>query len=777
MIPFGLGAGRRLAQVRSLGRGVLGICLLAPLAAGGPARAADPMGDAVRSVEEGIGAVADTARGLEQVLGPAGGRLTQAEAMSRFQESVYWYLIGSYQHAAEGFFVLVTTRSMEPLGLEVDADWYLAESLFGMGSYDVAESRYLAIARVNGHPFRADAVRRLLEIYSHDTDSSRFERLYQEEVASGDVTPDDLILYSVGKALYGRGETAKAKTYFGEIKPGTRFYMRARYFLGAMNVAAGDPASLDGATVIFRDLAAIEPVSPEDHHVHDLARLALARLDYERGAFDDAVVIYGSIGAESPLRADALHELAWTYIRQERLDLAVSAVDTFLAAYPGHPYAAELNLVRGHLLFETGSLSDAEAAYGKVVAEYSPVRDRFARLARSEDRAESYVKQVVAIEGGAATDAGEGALPAYALALLQTDPDLSRAIGLFRDLEQQDGSLDTSEALIQQLTVAIGSGKGDEEAMHALHVTAGAAIVDGLKRYVEMLRAESGWLRGAAEADVAGLIDQVDLAIDASGERLVELDSGMLAVRTELASVRADLRERDRRVAELKARLAGVEATIADEAESATPSELADLQRQKADIEVRIGQMSQVGALSTDAALVPLMAGAKVVEDRLDVAAKDLASLRTPGGIDIDMDPAVARFSRMRQSLHNALERLRGVEGMLSRGTDAHLYRVREVLQQETAAVAAERKDLGLRYTDAERVAGGLVRANFARLSEQFAASVLGADMGIVNVYWSQIVELGDDIDEVAAARASALSELQRRFQYLERKQRGKGAR
>jgi tetratricopeptide (TPR) repeat protein len=737
-----------------------------------PAWAADPMGEAVKTVEEKIEAVADTARGMEQVLGPAGGRLTESEAMERFQESVYLHLVGSHQRAAEGFFVLVTTRSMEPLGLELDADWYLAESLFGMGSFDVAESRYLAMAKVPGHPFREDAVRRLLEIYSKDTDSSRFERLYQQEVASGDVTPDDLILYSVGKALYGRGETAKAKTYFAQVKAGGPFYMRARYFLGAMNVAAGDVSSLEAARGIFEELAGLTPGTPEDRHVRDLALIALARLHYERGAYDDAVAAYSRITDDSPLRAENLHELAWTYIRQQKLELAVQAVDTFLAAFPGHPYAAELNLVRGHLLFETGSLSEAEAAYGKVVAEYTPVRDRFGRLARSNERAETYIKQVMSIEGGAATDAGEGALPSYAVALLQTDPDLSRAIGLFRDLEGQDTSLDVSESLIQQLAVAIGSSKDDEEGMHALHVTSAAAIVDGLQRYVELLRAESEWLRREGGAELGPLLDELGRKTEGQWSYVEDLQTQMLGVRTELASVRADLRERDRRLSELQGRLAGVRATIVEEEGSATPAELAELQQQAADIEARIGQMGQVGTLATDTALVPIMTRAKVVEQALDEVARDLASLRVTGGIDIDMDPAVARFSRMRQSLHNALERLRRVESLLSRGTEAHLYRVREVLQRETVAVAGERKDLGERYIDAERVAGGLVRANFARLSEQFAASVLGADMGIVNVYWSQIIELGDEIDETASARASAVSELQRRYQYLERKAR-----
>ena len=94
----------------------LGGAWLSAAAHAAPPDPADPMTEVRRGVEDierRIDAVALKARELEQVVGPAGGRLSESDAIERFQDAVFHYLIGEYQPAAEAFVVLVSTRAMD----------------------------------------------------------------------------------------------------------------------------------------------------------------------------------------------------------------------------------------------------------------------------------------------------------------------------------------------------------------------------------------------------------------------------------------------------------------------------------------------------------------------------------------------------------------------------------------------------------------------------------------------------------------------------------------
>ena len=84
--------------------------------------------------------------------------------------------------------------------------------------------------------------------------------------------------------------------------------------------------------------------------------------------------------------------------------------------------------------------------------------------------------------------------------------------------------------------------------------------------------------------------------------------------------------------------------------------------------------------------------------------------------------------------------------------------------------MAKQRRDLGTTSGDAELIAAALVRENFRRLTEVFGESVLGADQGLVNVAWSQWVEVTDERDRVTGERNSVIRDLERRFQFLSQK-------
>jgi hypothetical protein len=63
-----------------------------------------------------------------------------------------------------------------------------------------------------------------------------------------------------------------------------------------------------------------------------------------------------------------------------------------------------------------------------------------------------------------------------------------------------------------------------------------------------------------------------------------------------------------------------------------------------------------------------------------------------------------------------------------------------------------------------------ITREGFGRLEDFFADSILKADMGIVDVYWAEKLEIADELERVRQEREDQLADLQRRFKLIREK-------
>ena len=98
------------------------------------------------------------------------------------------------------------------------------------------------------------------------------------------------------------------------------------------------------------------------------------------------------------------------------------------------------------------------------------------------------------------------------------------------------------------------------------------------------------------------------------------------------------------------------------------------------------------------------------------------------------------------------------------------LGRIRDRFDVEVANVERQRGELAETLTSAEAVSIALTRSGFGRLEDFFAASVLRADVGIVDVYWAQKVEVSDEKTRVIEERNELRDQISRRFELIEQK-------
>lgn len=700
-----------------------------------------------------------------------GAYLSNEEAVGRFQDYLFLHLIGEHQPAAEGFFALVTTGALSDAGLHRDAEWYLAESLVGLENYKTAASRFQVIVDDLGHPFRDDAVRRLLELYAMSGDKVAFQALYDAEIASGRVKPTGLITYSLAKSFYQQGDLANAKSFFAQVEEGNPWYGRARYFLGTVLVVEQD---LPAAMLEFQKVSDLSIQTTEDRMVHDLALLAMGRISYHTNEYFAASEFYNRIGGDSQYQADKLYEIIWTSIRREKWHDALNNVEIFLLAYPEHEYSAQLRLLQGHLNFQEQNWTGALGAYEQVITDYAPVQARFESLARPDSDAEAAVRQVIESKDQQAD------LPPYAVAMMKADPELSRAIDVFRNLDLERQDIEASEQLIDELRSFIdGSGAiGSFERARTDALVARQSIID---TRLGLLDIELRWLGTLDEGGLAPKIGELGGRRSAllaranalSGEvtkaeaALTAFERGMGEIHADADNARRDASERETTITETRAELAkeGIDDVKRQELVDRIATLEAEVGSARTREDAADQQMASIQAPPSSAEVVNV-AEMATLHDEISQLSADFKSARpsVPGLVIGD------RADAKHRSLADSFERLTGVYEGIQSSEGTEVTGIRERFEFEVGAVAQERLDYESMLGSARSVSLEITRQGFGRLEDFFADSILKADMGIVDVYWAQKLEVADELQRVREERELQLAELEKRFKLIREK-------
>lgn len=765
---------------------------LIPLVLGllaGPAYAGveDDLDVAARSAEDLVGIAED----LDHRIAPGRAFLNQIDAMNRFDEALSSLVVGDYREAAEGLFALVTTGALLDPDTHREAEWYLAEALFGMGNIVTAEARFRMMAEDAGHPFREMAVRRLLELYASSGQDLRFNELYEREIVRGRVRSSGVVTYTIAKSFYTRGDFERARQYFADLPIGDRYYTRARYFLGVIAIREGD---LDASLPFFEAAASGSADTVELRETQDLAYLALARVAYEQSRFDEAATYYQQVSGDSDSLADVLREQVWSYIKQDRYDDALRAVELFLVAFPEQRYTGELRVVRGHLFMGCGqdpklcpnpdfvvgqgdAYERALDAYDGIVADYSPIRDRFAGLAGSSDEPRAYFADVFA----AGTTDAKG-LPAFAVAMMRNDEELGGALDVYERVQRQEADLVESELMVAELD-AILAGPMAVGGFEASRYQAIVNQARAIREQVELLDREQEWL---ADQDVAGL-ERFDNEVASIQEMSEDVEDRLNNRRQRSAEARGSRAEQvsdqisevDRmiddardEVRQLRQKLAAPN-QLDEEERQAVESEIAGVVEVLLDTRTRLSELrielSQLRAPLSG--LEPEARGSTEakVDEELTGAIESLRSnykaMRT--GADAEI---AGRFDRVHQRLEHAQETYARVLDRIETLAESEIASIRERFASEKTDVAAQRVELDATTKDAERVAVDLTRRGFARMESFFAESVLKAELGIIDVYWARKLDIADQRERIQEERNTLVAELERRFAVIRQK-------
>ena len=732
------------------------------------------------------------------------GFIGAAEASARFENAVYYYLVEEYDRAAKEFFTLVESRSLKDDNLRHDSEWYLAESLFEMGNVVLAEEAFQSIiSKGNSHPFFASAVRRLMEVYSLTGDADGFYTLYNQYIVPGRVKPSAVVQYSLAKSFFRQGEVQKARDLLLSIEEDTGYYGKARYVLGTIYVTQDDfPAAIEQ----FKLAADISVSGPEEKEVADLAAMALGRLYQEDNDYVNSALYYQRINRESKYFADALYEVSWTFIKDSDYQQALQAVEIFLLAYPEHRHAPQLKLLQGKLHMKEIQYESALSSFETVIESYSDLQAALTEMGSSSDSAARWLKGLIELDVSPnefsdstgistyeqnseelTTPSGE-VIPAFAVEMLVSQADMSRAFTVSRELNRQRNEIESSKELIDQLQYALTESGDSLGVFETARMQLDRYESESFRMLGDLLRIEEAWLlnhaEGANQSELQSLSEQrtqLDRVLNElktnaldRDERMERYDEQVREVQQRAADLENQIDELETSSAALEERMSRDDVELAEDEEAqiraqlvqieveveAGRAELKRLQSEKTRLEVTAPVRKRKDAAQRSSEADQLMADLNALKRRFD-------GYWTRVEADSDRDKVSGEVQTLWGRLAGVQTSISEVRKKMESGERAELASVRSRLATETRSVTESNVELLSHEVSNDRLSSEVAQVSFQHLADEFSQTLLQADVGIVDVYWLRKVTVTDDREGVQRDREALLRELNDRFRII----------
>lgn len=330
--------------------------------------------------------------------------------------------------------------------------YLVAESLYQENSLELARSHFQHIVDANDPVYGKDASKRLLQIALKKRDIAAVDRQYDELTRRYGALNDPGVNFVRARAQYYRRNFAAAAQLFASIPPSSKSYWKARYHQA---IALSKEGQLEEAQ---RQLEAVEReldghvTTTDDFDVLQLARLGQGILHYEHQRWNEAVAAYSRVERGSVAFEQALYQVSWTMIREERFADAITNLEVLALISSNTRFIAEAKLLASELRRRANDYDAALVGFEQVADDYGLIREQLSDIAAEPiSTAKKY-------------DAAETVLTGSVLAnfhvddWLQDDEIIRRALGIVREADAVGEWLVFNRDIASEIREALASG-------------------------------------------------------------------------------------------------------------------------------------------------------------------------------------------------------------------------------------------------------------------------------------------------------------------------------
>lgn len=695
---------------------------------------------------------------------PQPNQMSTQTGQRRLVDAQVAFSIGDYDTASITLFDLVAKTQ----GPDKDtATFYLAEALHQKGDRGAARSYFQAVAQNPASKYYQPALIRIVELAILDSDTQAGEDALAKLTNTAQ-TP--AVPYIRGKWAFAQGRYDDAISFFNAVQKGSEYDAQATYYLGTSYVAKKD---LGKATDVFTDLVRRKPKSNADRRVVELAQLALGRVYYERDQPSKSIDSYLLVDRGSDLFPTALYEVSWVYVKSKQYDKALVALELLHRLDPQSTTAPTVRLLEGNLRIRkaqalrlaqvTGTISNeersdpateydkAEKIFTETYEQYQPSYVALGRMVDGTLDPASFIDQI----SGRNTRvfAASAPIPEIAAQWLREEPEVTRVVNVESDMANIQRSLTEAEATITRLEGVIATG--DRLTLYPA-LSARRMRIAAIQHELVGIRSQLHDQAGSSDGNRRALVAQYQALGDPEqvhGARTSQLQADFDKIDESTQEVEAAVMSMQAMAVALRTYLPA----LADTERTTLQGEIDEIAKEARAIEDELADIRAEIVLGKDLAPVGDEDLMRARELRQRVKAALDAEHRNLGGRAGALADQAARIS-------NALEQTdRQIDQLVGSG----LEEIKRILAEERKNVAEYRTLLREYEQEARTLGSEVLGFSFKTVKDKLYDVVIRADVGNVDVAWSQREDTDDDLRRLNMARARDLKQLRDEFKFV----------
>jgi tetratricopeptide (TPR) repeat protein len=671
------------------------------------------------------------------------------QADRRVLDAQVLYSLKNYEEAAT--ILLDVVEKYPNTRAHDDALLLLGESLFqARDLYSAKHYLQEAVAKNTGSKQEQQALQRLVEISLRTGDFDNVDSYLARLQNLPPNLMEPATPYVRGKYYYYRNRLDDAAAVFASIPTTNTYYFQARYFLATIAVKKGDLAS---ASQQYDALLKTQAPDAASRDVQDLARLAIARVLYERSQFDKAIDAYLSIPRQSKYWPDALREQAWTYIKAKDWQRAYRSVNLLLLADPDVSDGPDLRILEGNLQLRMSNFYLASDTFSKVRDEFEPIHRQLNQVIVRSQTDPAYFDNLI----GKSLDKFDiGAfVPPTAAKWVKAEPEVARMMVLASDMGDMQRDLAESQRLMDRIQHVM-QGKGrvgifpDLASLRTKSTETMNVLVGTRQRYAARIRQI---LEPQLTAEEKRELDLIGIERDGIEKQLSVLpttDEGVLAhertMKGRFAEIDSQASELNVEIQSMEAQLVAIENyyRVSRSEQKIRPEDIREPVRDmRTTIEQLRGLHDKLREAIADARRDATAAGGIGEVERettkklsatlqRELAIEKRAMVRLTGNDRVQVERMMDLLSRC----DSIEQQLYAFDQRIDAQVNARLDKVIHYLEAGKEELAAASGKLGAIMEASKSMGGGLAQAMFTKVADKFYDLVVRSDVGIIDVSW-----------------------------------------
>lgn len=691
--------------------------------------------------------------------------------------------LGQYDRASYLFLDVVSRTTPGSFPGYREALYLLADSLYQQRNY-IGARTYLKQLRVLGAgEYYQEGLGKLLEVAYATNNYDGIENIYNELGSSN--KPG--LAYLRAKTLYEQERYDDAAQAFTQASKDKEFTYKGTYFAGVSLVEAG---KLDEATERFAKIASRLPERVDDYHIYNLGHMALGRVSYEQERYEEALNHYANVDRRDESFISAMYESAWANIQLGKFEQAQNMIDILITAEPDVDTYTKAMLLGADLAQRNNQYERALAAYETLLERYDPVRTQLFAFAIKHEDLKGYFQGLIREdlslqipEGLPNVRTDFNVMPPSEW--LTDDEQLKRTRELiddvslvrtnlrtaYEDLSLIEARLDSGARLksfpklsanmaqvstLESRLIDVQRGLVDQQAGQIAGRLAGADAASWKEMQAELDVLQARYLDipqnveqlQVREELVSGDFKRLRERLNTVGTTLDELKAELSAIETYMQTQELLLSEEERtRVEALRTELRNAMDVLSDEEQSL-----------RAELAVMRERISGGNTIAGEERALRLKYQEKLAA-AADFFTRRRSSAKDPG--------ALTSVERAQSRIPPITGRIQGFYGKMDGYVGDRTTDVRQTVANLKVALDDERAALDEAVTSSRVVAGDLAYRTFLTRAYQFDQIVLRADVGKIDVLFTQKESTSEDINELYQKRTDELRALQEAFEDL----------